>query len=363
MSNTSELAEIANEISNKDPAYIRAYASIKAKEIIEKLDTAAKQLEQAETAAKNANDESDIGFFTNTGKEVARRSAKAIVETNKAVMQLNEIVRESIGIACISLEFANCMSEAIASMLVTGFTTRDGEFKKLSGTSKKQAEYILTQAKQFAQSQIQQEAQYQALQDRLTQNEGLAEEQTCQINQLTDSVLQNAQRLDEKDSLDDKQSKQIEALGSENKSQNERLEKLSSENQSQNAKLSALHEQLASKNSLDDEQSKQIEALGSENKSQNEKLEKLSSENQSQNAKLSALHEHLTSKDSLDDEQSKQIEELRSELAIVKNALEAQNTNTQLALASSKKINTHLVLIIISFVLSSIAIVLHFIKL
>ena len=209
------------------------------------------------------------GWFGRTKKK-ADATADAVIATNEAIGEMNELLQESIRFTCLSLSFAQAMSKHMSALIVKGFENRDGEFIKLSSDSEEQAMYIVQQAEAFAKNQLEVEMK-QASQD-------------SKIENLADKVSENENRLNEKDNLDSKQS----------------------------ADITANRKRLEEKDIIDAEQSKRLEELGAilNNK---DLVDQKQDESISKNTEaIKVLFEYTKQKDILDKEQSEEIEKIKA---------------------------------------------------
>lgn len=269
MSSTSKELQIStSKLEKMSSSELEAYAEEKSKFILEKIELSTQRINGARVSAKYAANMKS-GLFGKT-KRKADATANAVIATNEAVAEMNELLQESIRFTCLSLSFAQAMSKHMSALIVNGFKTRDGDFIKLSSDSEEQATYIVQQAEAFAKNQLEVEMKQEA--------------QASKIENLADKVSENENRLNEKDNLDSKQS----------------------------AYIAANRKRLDEKDIIDAEQSKRLEELGAilNNKDLvDQKQEEAISKN---TEAIKVLFEYTKQKDILDKEQSEEIEKIKA---------------------------------------------------
>lgn len=194
---SKELQISSSKLEKMSSSQLEAFAEEKSKFILEKIELSTQKITAAKEAAEDAANMKS-GWFGRTKKK-ADATADAVIATNEAIGEMNELLQESIRFTCLSLSFAQAMSKHMSALIVKGFENRDGEFIKLSSDSEEQAMYIVQQADAFAKNQLEVEMK-QASQD-------------SKIENLADKVSENENRLNEKDIIDAEQSKRLEELG------------------------------------------------------------------------------------------------------------------------------------------------------
>lgn len=265
---SKELQISPSKLEKMSSSQLEAFAEEKSKFILEKIELSTQKITDAKEAAEDAANMKS-GWFARTKKK-ADATADAVIATNEAIGEMNELLQESIRFTCLSLSFAQAMSKHMSALIVKGFENRDGEFIKLSSDSEEQAMYIVQQAEAFAKNQLEVEMK-QASQD-------------SKIENLADKVSENENRLNEKDNLDSKQS----------------------------ADITANRKRLDEKDIIDAEQSKRLEELGAilDNKDLvDQKQEEAISKN---TEAIKVLFEYTKQKDILDKEQSEEIEKIKA---------------------------------------------------
>lgn len=257
--NTKELQITSSKLEKMTPSQLESFAEEKSKFILEKIELSTQKITDAKDAAEIASNMKS-GLFGKT-KRKADATADAVIATNEAISEMNELLQESIRFTCLSLSFAQAMSKHMSALIVNGFKNRDGEFIKLSSDSEEQAMYIVQQAEAFAKNQLEVEKK-QAAQD-------------SKIENLADKVDDNFNRLNEKDKLDEEQSQKIKDIfGTLNEKeridaeQTQRLEELGAllsnkdlVDQKQEEAINVLFEYTKQKDILDKEQSEEIRRI------------------------------------------------------------------------------------------------------
>lgn len=242
---SKELQISSSKLDKMTAKQLELFAEEKSKLILEKIELSTQGISKAKEEAKKAS-KMKSGWFGKTTKKTDA-TANAVIATNEAMAEMNELLQESIRFTCLSLSFAQAMSKHISALMVNGFKNRDGEFIKLSDDSKEQAFYIIQQAEAFAKNQLEVE---------LKQSE-----QDSKIENLADKVSNNANRLDEKDKVDAAQSQRLEELEELLKNKDTVDQQQEEEISKNKEAIKVLFEYVKQKDILDKEQSEEIEKI------------------------------------------------------------------------------------------------------
>jgi hypothetical protein len=264
MAETMKLQTLKNELTRTEisPHELQKLAEDKSVEILQKINTTAEQIAEAKQEADFAK-AMKSGWFGKTRKKTDA-TANAVVATNAALSEMNNLLQEAIRFTCSSIQFAQVMHKTMAYMMVNGFKDTNGQITQLSTDSKEAVQLILDEADDFVTKQL------------------AVEEKQAEMNR----------RLDEKDKID--------------KEQDQRLDKLKTIFEDTHQEIKNSFEE---KNKIDREQSERLE-----------NLQKLLSEKEqvdaNQEREIRLLVEYTKQKDILDKEQSENIQKIMNELKI-----------------------------------------------
>ena len=263
---SKELQISSSKLEKMSSSQLEAFAEEKSKFILEKIELSTQKITDAKKAAEDAANMKS-GWFGRTKKK-ADATADAVIATNKAIGEMNELLQESIRFTCLSLSFAQAMSKHMSALIVKGFENRDGEFIKLSSDSEEQAMYIVQQAEAFAKNQLEvemkqasQDSKIENLADKVSENENRLNEKDNLDSEQSADIAANRKRLDEKDIIDAEQSKRLEELGAilNNK---DLVDQKQEEAISKNTEaIKVLFEYTKQKDILDKEQNEEIEKI------------------------------------------------------------------------------------------------------
>lgn len=131
-----ELMTLENEIKQADSKQIKLMAEESARSIAESLEECSYNIQQAKEDADYANNIKTGLFRFGSTRRKANATANAVVSTNKAIAQMNDLIQETIKFTCISLAFAKEMNNAMASIVAKGFEDNNGNMRQLSNKSK-----------------------------------------------------------------------------------------------------------------------------------------------------------------------------------------------------------------------------------
>ena len=252
-----ELSVTLKDIEKMTPNKVDELVSKKTKEILVNIQNCTNKIQKAKKAAKHA-ESMETGVFLGRGKRTAAKAtatAKALMNTNEAVSELSNIVKESIAFTCLSMAFAKKMTDSIAQMMAEGFEDSNGNYITLSNDAKEQGEIILKQAKNYLNSQLQ-----------INELEARQKEQEIIDKQQDELIAKNSERLDEKEKIDELQTQRLEELGAllSNKDLVDQKQEEAILKNSEAVKI--LFEYTKQKEELDKKQSEQIEQLINKNK-------------------------------------------------------------------------------------------------
>lgn len=191
--------------SDIDPSELQAIAEKSAISILQKIKEREKSIQRAEVAAKEARDIKTGVLRWGKTDEKVNATAAALVMTNTALVEMNDLIQESIKYTCTSIQFAQVMHKTMAHLMVSGFKDAHGNIQQLAGNSKEFVQLILDEAEDFVSKQHAFEEKHAQLQARLNQKDQIDLVQTQRLE-----LLQSL--LDQKNTMDDKQEKSIQLL-------------------------------------------------------------------------------------------------------------------------------------------------------
>lgn len=252
-----ELSVTLKDIEKMTPNKVDELVSKKTKEILVNIQNCTNKIQEAKEAAEYA-ESMETGRWWERGKRTAAKAtatAEALMNTNEAVSELSNIVKESIAFTCLSMAFAQKMTDSIAQMMAEGFEDSNGNYITLSNDAKEQGEIILKQAKNYLNSQLQ-----------INELEARQKEQEIIDKQQDELIAKNSERLDEKEKIDELQTQRLEELGAllSNKDLVDQKQEEAILKNSEAVKV--LFEYTKQKEELDKKQSEQIEQLINKNK-------------------------------------------------------------------------------------------------
>jgi hypothetical protein len=188
MAENTELQLFKNELTRTDitPQELQLMAEQKSVEIFKKIESTRKKISVAEQQANSAK-AMETGLFGKTGKK-ATATANALVATNDALSEMNNLIQESIRFTCSSIQFAQVMHKTMAYMMVNGFTDTNGHLTQLSTDSKKVVEHILAEANDFVVKQLSVEKKQTELNQRLEEKDILDKEQSESIQEIKEEL-------------------------------------------------------------------------------------------------------------------------------------------------------------------------------
>ena len=188
-----------------EPSELHAIAEKSATSILQKIKEREKSIRRAEDAAKNAAAiKTGMLRWGNTDEKVDATAA-ALVMTNAALAEMNDLIQESIKFTCTSIQFAQVMHKTMAHLMVSGFKDAHGNIQQLAGDSKEFVQLILDEAEDIVSKQHAFEEKHAELQARLNQKDQIDAAQAQRLEQLQSL-------LDHKNTIDDRQEKSIQIL-------------------------------------------------------------------------------------------------------------------------------------------------------
>lgn len=190
---------------NIGPSELQAIAEKSATSILLKIKEREKSIQAAgDEANRAANIQTGFWRIGKTDEKV-NATANALVRTNAALAEMNDIIQESIKFTCTSIQFAQVMHKTMAHLMVGGFKDANGNIQYLANESKEFAQLILDESEDFVRKQLAFENKHAELVTRLDHKEKIDLEQTKRLDELHSL-------LDHKSTVDDEQQKSIQLL-------------------------------------------------------------------------------------------------------------------------------------------------------
>jgi hypothetical protein len=124
-----ELSVTLKDIEKMTPNKVDELVSKKTKEILVNIQNCTNKIQKAKKAAKYA-ESMETGGLIGRGERTAAKAtatAEALMNTNEAVSELSNIVKESIAFTCLSMAFAQKMTDSIAQMMAWHFNNMFAE--------------------------------------------------------------------------------------------------------------------------------------------------------------------------------------------------------------------------------------------
>ncbi|MHB9292198.1 hypothetical protein Holit_01292 [Hollandina sp. SP2] len=330
MIETTKLQTLKNELMRTDtkPAELQKLAENKSVEIVRRIHATTKHITEAKQEADSAK-AMKSGWFGKTGKK-ADATANAVVMTNAALSEMNDLIQESIKFTCSSIQFAQVMHKTMAYMMVNGFKDTNGQITQLSSDSKEAVQLILDEADDFVTKQLAVEKKQVEMHRRLDAKDKIDEEQNQRLEKLKtifeDEREKVTKTFDAKDKIDEEQNQRLEKLRTIfederekvtktfdakdkiDEEQNQRLEKLKTIFEDEREKVTKTFD---AKDKIDEEQNQRLEKLKTIFEDDREKVTKTFDAkdkiDKEQSERLENLQKLLAEKDQIDEKQEKEI--------------------------------------------------------
>lgn len=303
-----KIGVLRTQAASLKPKDLKALAEKKLTEILEKIQAISYNIDKAKRLTKQAeNSESDwsnklsFGRFgeSKTDKR-SRLNTKAITMQNEAMVEMNNLIQESIKLTTISYGFAQAMTQTIAEMLTSGFKDSNGDIQRLEGVAREQVLIILDEAKKFVQHQ----QEYEVRQEK----------QETQISILERDFDKHKKDYEYRQMNQESQIDSLESGFAEHKEEyEERQKQQETQIAAHGTKIQDIHARLESKDSLDEEQTREIQLLRGELQTKREKI--------------ANLEQQLQAKQQIDDNQEAKINELRNRVQVLEKKRDGVNIN------------------------------------
>jgi len=168
---TMDLAVLQNKLKTSPPSHdeLKLMAAETTRNILTKIHECSESIAEAKGAAEEAKD-MKVRLFGIGSKKKLNATSEAVVQTNKALSEMNNVVQESIRFTCVSYAFAEIMRDTMQVMISAGFEDANGRMKRLNENGKEAAELVLQETESFARRQKEQETQLSNLKSGITEN-------------------------------------------------------------------------------------------------------------------------------------------------------------------------------------------------
>jgi len=203
-----DLAVLQNKLTVSPPSQkeLKKLASETTQNILMKIKECSESIAEAKDAADDARNRK-IGFLGFGSKKKINATSEALVQTNKAISEMNNVIQESIKFSCVSYVFAEIMRDTLQIMIAQGFKDTNGRLVRLNENGIEAAELVLQETESFAQRQKQQEMQLLNLQEGIEKNKEIIMENANKIaehNDLLEHARLSRQRIHIKNEEQDK---------------------------------------------------------------------------------------------------------------------------------------------------------------
>lgn len=134
------------------PDHLKVYGDRVAAAILEKINDAAERIDHAKARSERAAN-MDTGFFGSTSKK-ATATSNALVATNEAIHEMNELMRALIVYTQLNGKLSKVMNQAMARMVTEGFKSHSGDLVELNKNGEEFAQVVMQEAEDFATRQL-----------------------------------------------------------------------------------------------------------------------------------------------------------------------------------------------------------------
>jgi hypothetical protein len=161
---------------------LTAYGEKASSAILEKINQSAERIALAKRRASDA-ESMKTGIFGGTAKKTDA-TATAVVATNEAVHEMNELMRALIVYTQLNSKLSKVMNGAMARMMAEGFKDRDGHLVELNQNGEDFANIVMQEAEDFSTRQL--------------EVENMQSEQSAKIEDINKQSLKRSQENENK---------------------------------------------------------------------------------------------------------------------------------------------------------------------
>ncbi|WP_430462746.1 hypothetical protein ACQUQU_08140 [Thalassolituus sp. LLYu03] len=159
-----EISTINFEVLRKDE--LDTYGEKVATAIMEKIHESSERIATAKRKSKDA-EKMEINFLGFGTSKKAEATSEALVATNEAVHEMNELMRALIVYTQLNGKLSKAMNSAMARMMAEGFKNHGGDIVELNKNGEEFAQIVMQEAEDFANKQLQIELLQQKHSDEL----------------------------------------------------------------------------------------------------------------------------------------------------------------------------------------------------
>jgi len=228
---TMDIAVLQNKLTTSPPSKeeLEKMATETAKNILLKINECSVSITEAKGEADKAN-KLKIRIFDIGSKKKINATSESLVQTNKAIAEMNNVVQEAIKFTCVSYAFAEQMRNMLQIMIANGFKDTNGRLVQLNENGREAAELVLQETESFAQRQKEQESKLLYLKESIDENKEKIDEQDKKLSvheELFEHARKSRQRMHIKHDEYDKLHEQAKQSFEEISLRVETLEKIS----------------------------------------------------------------------------------------------------------------------------------------
>lgn len=214
-----EVSTINFEVLKKDE--LESYGEKVAIAIMEKIHESSKKIATAKSRAADA-ESMKTGWLGKTAKKT-NATANAVVATNEAVHEMNELMRALIVYTQLNGKLSKAMNSAMARMMTEGFKNHGGDIVELNKNGEEFVQIVMKEAEDFANRQLEIELLQQKHSDELRNVDQGSKQRAQEIenkikilkqrthehvieirSELSSKIDQSMSRSDENDALHEK---------------------------------------------------------------------------------------------------------------------------------------------------------------
>lgn len=196
-----------SDLQEMDESRLTEIAQRKSQEILRNIDALLRDIETAQESAQSA-EQLESGWWGGKTSAKADATAKSLVLTNKAIAQMNALIRESIQFSCGSYRLSALMLQQLAVLSVEGFEDTNGKIVRINKNCTEFVNILIAEIDKFNGAQSALDAQARQIQEVQKRSDEGDRELSQRISETAQIVLE---RSDQKDAIHDAQIRKLEA--------------------------------------------------------------------------------------------------------------------------------------------------------